>query len=268
MMCRSAVFYIGGVLWGCGVVGMDPGCVSTGHCGGSGTFFSIATVLGRDDLAIFDAISRCDTPRIRHLLASGVSVDCLDPCGLQAIHCAAQLGCVRIIELLLAAGVSVDAPDARCQRRPLHHAVYVGNVGAAARLIEAGATVDVEDQCGVTPLSLAVRAGSQLMTRLLLEEGADPMKPSLYGLSAYDYAPMLGDRCILRMLQRAIRGEDLCNGLLSNSSTETLSSDCSAEADCSTGSLSLNDDELVSPMKSSWHFAALPAPKPRRAATA
>jgi ankyrin repeat protein len=77
------------------------------------------------------------------------------------------------VDLLLARGADVDAPDAN-GGTPLFDALAWARFAPAERLVDAGARVDVRDN-GWTALLLAARAGAppSLLGRLF-ERGADP----------------------------------------------------------------------------------------------
>ena len=66
----------------------------------------------------------------------------------------------------------MDSLDAS-RRTPLHHACAAGNEKAVTALIEEGATVDVVDADGVTPLMLAVEADSFPCLCVLLKHPVD-----------------------------------------------------------------------------------------------
>jgi hypothetical protein len=56
---------------------------------------------------------------------------------------------------------------------PLHDAAVVGNAGRVARLVDAGADVNVRNSAGETPLDLAAASGSGKAVQTLLDRGAD-----------------------------------------------------------------------------------------------
>lgn len=63
----------------------------------------------------------------------------------------------------------------------LHLACYKKNADAVAALIEAGATVDVANHLGITPLMDAVRSKDADAVALLVQHGADPLRASKAG---------------------------------------------------------------------------------------
>jgi hypothetical protein len=87
------------------------------------------------------------------LLAAGASVDWNSSHGTP-LHLAARAGHVPVIESLLAAGAQVDADDGRAGGTPLHHAAYGGCAAAAAALLAVGAAPTARDRFGNMPLDL------------------------------------------------------------------------------------------------------------------
>ena len=58
--------------------------------------------------------------------------------------------------------------------RPLHLAVYIGDIESARLLLDHGADLNIKDMAGGTPLHWAVAGGFPDIVELLLERGADP----------------------------------------------------------------------------------------------
>ena len=57
---------------------------------------------------------------------------------------------------------------------PLSYAAVVGSLEADNLLLSIGdADINSKDNCGLTPLSWAVKKGHEVVVRLLLEKGAD-----------------------------------------------------------------------------------------------
>jgi len=74
--------------------------------------------------------------------------------GRSALHRAVEAGHAALIEPLVTAGASINAP-AKDHTTPLHLAAMHGNVEVAKALLEAGAKVDPKDVCESTPLLVA-----------------------------------------------------------------------------------------------------------------
>jgi len=199
----------------------------------SGCFLSLAVVEGPPVSALFEAIGEGENCRVKQLLDAGEPVNCYNEVGLQPIHVAAAAGCQEMLELLRAAGARVDAQDRLSGAQPLYYAVQERQLLAADYLLEAGAKANTVDSFGRAPLFIAAESEQCFMTRMLLEEGADPHCCDLHGESVLHRARVVGNRCIIRMLRRAARGDHLGAGKPGDTSTEDLSSCFSDDSDLS-----------------------------------
>ena len=127
-----------------------------------------------DDGPIIDATKRGDVEEVQRLLAQGADVNEAYGDGMTALHWAAERGDLRVAEVLIAAGASVEAGTRIGRYTPLHIAAKAGRPEVVAALIEAGVDVNVATtNSGATPLYLAARAGSADAIRLLVQHGAD-----------------------------------------------------------------------------------------------
>jgi ankyrin repeat protein len=77
-----------------------------------------------------------------------------------------------VVDLLLAAGASVNGADARSRSTALHNASAQGHLELVASLLERGGAVDARDWHGNTPLIEAAYAGHLAVVKLLLARGA------------------------------------------------------------------------------------------------
>ena len=85
---------------------------------------------------------------------------------------------------LIQRGADVNRPG----WTPLHYAATTGHVGILRVLLEHHAYIDAESPNGTTPLMMAAYYGTPEATKLLLEEGADPLIKNHKGLTALDFA--------------------------------------------------------------------------------
>lgn len=161
-------------------------------CGGSSSILSMLLDAGAD-------VNEVSGPRVqtsalvwavnyKHLNASielirrGANVNYADLNGGTALHKAAELGCVDILEALLKAGANPNR--VRCPSgTPLHHACARGHLTCVRMLLLAGARVSATDLREQTPLHYSVKqqqrglnlALSHLeVIELLLASGSDP----------------------------------------------------------------------------------------------
>ncbi|XP_036442144.1 putative palmitoyltransferase ZDHHC13 isoform X1 [Colossoma macropomum] len=107
-------------------------------------------------------------PIAAYLMAKGQEVDVPDSNGQTSLMLAAQ----KIIgpeptNFLLKCNASVNAVDKVNRNSPLHCAVLAGNVDAVHILLEAGASVDLQNANGHTPIDLAHQVHSPLLIHML-----------------------------------------------------------------------------------------------------
>jgi hypothetical protein len=108
-----------------------------------------------------------DTSAIAAALSAGAMIDSLDPQGnRRALNYAALGNRVAAVKLLLARGASINLAN-RTGFTPVLHAVEGGANEALAALIQAGADLTIAAQGGITPLALAQRRGNQAAVALL-----------------------------------------------------------------------------------------------------
>ena len=113
-----------------------------------------------------------DLDSVNHFLASphAVAVDAKDGNDWTALHHAAKAGRLSVVARLIAAGANVNVKN-QYSEAPLHWAVY-GDAAVVATLIAAGADVDVRDGNGWTPLHHAAYGGHAAAVAALIAEGA------------------------------------------------------------------------------------------------
>jgi ankyrin repeat protein len=89
-----------------------------------------------------------------------------------------------LVQLLIQRGADVNRPG----WTPLHYAATTGHVAIIRMLLEHHAYIDAESPNGTTPLMMAAHYGTPEATKLLLEEGADPLIKNSQGFTALDFA--------------------------------------------------------------------------------
>ena len=89
-----------------------------------------------------------------------------------------------LVKRLIQRGADINRPG----WTPLHYAATKGHVGIIRILLEHHAYIDAESPNGTTPLMMAAYYGTPEATKLLLEEGADPLIKNQQGLTALDFA--------------------------------------------------------------------------------
>ena len=98
------------------------------------------------------------------------------------------------VEALIARGESPDRPDKQ-GLTPLHLAAQEGALSASSALLEAGASVDAENDFGNTPLFVAVfnSRGRGDLIDLLRSHGANPFHANASGQTPLGLARMIGN---------------------------------------------------------------------------
>ncbi|MDR2523434.1 MAG: ankyrin repeat domain-containing protein [Synergistaceae bacterium] len=150
------------------------------------------------------------------LLAAGSDPNAPDARGTTPLMYAAAGGKSETARRLLAAGAKRDATDA-VGWTALHHAAIAKNGAGFAQLLlgkeEAASetsaglmNADLADNGGTTPLMVAASRNNADMVLLLLEAGADPLRPDKTGRSTRDYALMKSATAAIRVVESFIQG--------------------------------------------------------------
>lgn len=118
------------------------------------------------------AVSRNDSALTDHLIAAGARVDGGGPSPL-ALSVAASQCRATLPEVLLRRGANPNGRDQH-GRTGLLLAVGMGCQGLVARLIEAGADLDVSGPSGIGLVTAAIDSGQLRLARHLIQLGAPP----------------------------------------------------------------------------------------------
>lgn len=171
----------------------------------------IASVLARarDDLDIFEASTLGEADRVRQLISSAPAlINSYSPDGFHPLGYACFFGRRDVFEVLLDAGAELEAPARNpMQVMPLHSAVAQSDPDAALflaqRLLEKGASPNVVQHGGFTPLHEAALRGHVELVRLLLRHGANPSARNSERRSPSDLAREKGHKEVVSLLEVA-----------------------------------------------------------------
>ncbi len=149
---------------------------------------------------LVDIAESGDLSELERRLDAGGDIDERDDDGRVALHAALAEGHRELAILLLERGANPHALDSK-GRGLLHWAAYSNDreILEIARLA-AGASVDVEDATGETPLTLAAHDNSCVAIAWLLEHGADPNHVSFNGWAGLHHAAASGHLDAVRLL--------------------------------------------------------------------
>lgn len=171
------------------------------------------------DLVLLDANPLADianTRRIRAVWQGGRSFDraALDsmltriekaaaPNAQVSLWIAAIAGDTVAIAAALAAGAKIDSMDVQGNRRALNYAAIGNHVAAVRVLLRRGATLNLPNRTGFTPLHHAAEAGALDALTVLLAAGADATIASAQGALPIDTARRRGDQAAIKLLESA-----------------------------------------------------------------
>jgi len=118
------------------------------------------------------------------------------------LHLAAFEGHHSMLQLLLRSQRLLPLIDARdrARRTALHLAAAIGDEPCLRTLSAQGASLDLHDEFGCTPLHLAVKFSQPDTTRALLELGADPSLEDMARQNARDMAHQTEDPQIISIM--------------------------------------------------------------------
>lgn len=132
------------------------------------------------DRQLFSAVAADNLSGVRAALAAGANVNFqAQPWGLTPLVLAARLP-LSMSQLLLDRGASVNLADAH-GRTPLMKAVYRGNTPVVQWLLRHDARVDAAGPQGKTALFYAIVTGRSALVRLLLQHHAAVNRVDDYG---------------------------------------------------------------------------------------
>lgn len=127
-----------------------------------------------DANAIWEAVAIDDAGWLETLLKCGDVAKLKRVDGQTALHRAAFHGSAKVIPLLVAAKVPIDAIEPQNRKTALHVACQRGHAAVVGHLLEAGARTDMRIVNGDTALHLAVLAQEpERVVQLLLDAKAD-----------------------------------------------------------------------------------------------
>ena len=146
------------------------------------------------------AIRANDTPRVRQLLAAGVSPNVsVEGGGWTPLMMAVMQDNGEITDILLDNKADVYARNNALQT-PLHLAARWGKEKAMASLIRRGLSMELRDELGWTPLMWAAMRGKAGVAEQLLKAGARPNPVDSDGNTALILAAWRGHAAVVSLL--------------------------------------------------------------------
>lgn len=130
------------------------------------------------------AARRGESPLVRLLLEAGADPNAVSKNGAGSLARTAITGDTATAEALLEAGADPSGVGSAAppNTSPLWAAIAMKRPDLVRLLLEHGAEVNTGDSTSGTPFGIAVTGGDAGIARMLLEAGADPLRPSLSNL--------------------------------------------------------------------------------------
>ncbi|MGD8416021.1 MAG: ankyrin repeat domain-containing protein [Pseudomonadales bacterium] len=149
----------------------------------------------------FEAAVRGRTRVLDVLTASGIDVNATDAQGLSALSLTAKAGCAECVDLLVGRGADTGARDAR-GRTPLILAAREGRIEAVRALVGTGAPANQVDALQRNALWWACRSGHGDLAQQLLDLGV-PVRADAEGVGPLHLAAGNDDAVLVTALSRA-----------------------------------------------------------------
>ncbi|MFN8342971.1 MAG: ankyrin repeat domain-containing protein [Cyclobacteriaceae bacterium] len=145
-------------------------------------FQSTARLLRAATLVLLFVATACQEKKTESAdtAAAGVEVPAMD------IHTAVVSGNLQVVQQHIAAGSDINVRDPFGGSSPLISAAVFGKTEIAQVLLDAGASIDFQNNDGSTALHSAAFFGRPEIVKLLLAKGADKSIKNKYNATAYE----------------------------------------------------------------------------------
>ena len=153
-----------------------------------------------DDLRLIEAVRNRDGQAARTLLEQNVDVNSREADGAAAIHWAAHLADQQMVDLLVGAGAQVDVQN-DYGVTPLTLGCVNGDTNIIESLLKAGGDPNLAQGNGETPLMTCARSGDMQAVKLLLASGAQvDAREMSNGQTALMWAAAHGHPSVMQVL--------------------------------------------------------------------
>ena len=151
---------------------------------------------------LIEVVSEGETRIVEQFLKAGFSVDSCDSSGVSLLNIAVRKGHVQVASLLIDNGANINAVSGDRCNTPVMDAAAEGNSEILAKLINAGAVLDLKSKSGQTALVLAVGRQAEDTALALIETGADIDIKDDLGMTAQRYAELFKLKRVLLLMDK------------------------------------------------------------------
>jgi ankyrin repeat protein len=126
---------------------------------------------------------------VKLLLAAGAGANRLDGNNYSPLHFSCIDGYVAAAKALIEAGAFLEAHTAECGYTPLHLAINSGSLDLVRLLLQHGSDINAQTAEGRTVLHLATALGNESLVKLVLDRGVEKDSRDIYGIRPIHDAP-------------------------------------------------------------------------------
>jgi hypothetical protein len=148
------------------------------------------------------AVNEGNEPLTGWFLKAGLPPDLTDDKGIPVLCLAARAGFTGLCRRLVEAGAQVNAVAPDRNNNALMDAAAAGNADLARLLIAAGTELNRQSKNDQTALMLAVGINNPAIVAALLDAGADTELKDVLGMTALQYAKILGFGQIVALFEK------------------------------------------------------------------
>jgi len=139
-----------------------------------------------------NCIAEGDIPHVKEFMKAGFSPSAIDSKGVPMVCLAARSGHGKVLNLLVERGADIHAVSEDRENNALMDAVSVGNENMVHTLVKEGVDLNATSKSGQTALILAAGRGDYIISKILVEAGADLEVEDSMGMSASGYSDLFG----------------------------------------------------------------------------
>lgn len=151
--------------------------------------------------ALHAAASADDVQLAQLLIAAGVDVEAVNATGRTVLETAVTTNAAGIVQLLATNGVRMQVRDRSLRDRPLHMAARANAGSAIAVLLAHGADIEMPNPAGDTPLHAAAGADAVVAAAVLLAHGASRLAQNRAGRTPLAVAEAQGAAATAALLR-------------------------------------------------------------------